>query len=308
MIHMPGRSYTGALPPLDDQGKALADELRARVELLAGRIGDRSVQRPRALHAAADAIDDAFRAAGLATARQTFDVGGVACDNVEAAIAGRAGSSDVVVVGAHYDSVPFTTGANDNGSGTAALLALARLFAGSHPRAALRFVAFANEEMPHFQTGTMGSMQYARRCKERGEKVVAMISLETIGYYSDADGSQEYPWPLAALYPSTGNFIGFVGDLSSRSLVRRAVGTFRRTTEFPSEGAALFRALPGVGWSDHWSFWQEGYPAIMVTDTAPFRYPHYHQVTDTPDKLDYGRMARVVAGLQHVVADLAGVP
>jgi Zn-dependent M28 family amino/carboxypeptidase len=273
------------------------------VEELAG-IGERSVQRPRGLHAAADQIDEALRAAGLKTSRQTFMVDGVSCDNVEAEITGS--GSEVVVVGAHYDSVPFTSGANDNASGTAAMLALARAFAGAHPRATLRFVAFANEEMPHFQTGTMGSLYYARRSRERGEDIVAMLSLETIGYYSDVDGSQKYPWPLGMVYPTRGDFIGFVGDRSSRDLVRRAVATFRRTTEFPSEGAALFRAVPGVGWSDHWAFWHEGYPALMVTDTAPFRYPHYHKVSDTPDKLDYGRMARVVGGLAHVIEELAG--
>jgi hypothetical protein len=317
MIRMPGKSYSGPLPPLGDDGKALAEELRGYVEALAG-LGERSVQRPKGLHAGADQIDETLRRAGLTTSRQTFLVDGVACDNVEVEVAGSDGASDVgptartgdrpqrdvVVVGAHYDSVPFTTGANDNASGTAAVLALARRFAKAHPRATLRFVAFANEEMPHFQTGTMGSLAYARRCRERGEHVVAMLSLETIGYYSDAEGSQKYPWPLGALYPGKGNFIGFVGDRSSKELVRSAIGAFRRTTEFPSEGAALFRAVPGVGWSDHWAFWHEGYPAIMVTDTAPFRYPHYHKASDTPDKLDYERMARVVTGLAHVLEAL----
>jgi hypothetical protein len=306
MIRMPGKSYSGALPPLDGDGRALADELRLHVESLAGEVGERNVQRPRGLHAAADRIDDALRAAGLSTARQTVTVAGVPCDNVEAEVAGGDRARDVVIVGAHYDSVPFTTGANDNASGTAAMLTLARVFARRHPRATLRFVAFANEEMPHFQTGTMGSLAYARRCRARGENVVGMLSLETIGYYSDAEGSQKYPWPLGLVYPSAGNFIGFVADRSSKHLLERAIGAFRRTTEFPSEGAALFRAVPGVGWSDHWSFWHEGYPAIMVTDTAPFRYPHYHQASDTPDKLDYGRMARVVAGLERVVSDLTG--
>jgi Zn-dependent M28 family amino/carboxypeptidase len=231
----------------------------------------------------------------------------VACDNVEAEIRGRDRPGDIIVIGAHYDSVPYTTGANDNASGVAAMLALARVFAKAHPAATLRFVAFANEEQPYFYTLDMGSLVYAKRCKARGENVVGMISLETIGFYSDAKGSQKYPPPLDFIYPSEGNFIGIVGDRSSRDLVRRAVGTFRRTTRFPSEGASLFRVIPGVGWSDQWAFWQMGYPAIMVTDTAPFRYPHYHRVTDTPDKLDYDRMARVVGGLEHVIEDLAGI-
>jgi hypothetical protein len=307
MVRMPGKSHVGALEPLDVQGVALRDQLRADVETLAGRIGERSVRRPEGLSAAAAHIEGALAALRLSPQRQTFTVEGVACDNVEAEIAGSERPSDIVIVGAHYDSVAFTTGANDNASGVAAMLALARSFASKRPRTTVRFVAFANEEPPYFQTPNMGSLVYAKRCRDRSERVVAMLSLETIGFYSDVAGSQKYPPPLSLFYPSTGNFIGFVGDRSSADLVRRAVKTFRGTTRFPSEGAALFASLPGIGWSDQWSFWKVGYPGIMVTDTAPFRYPHYHTVGDTPDKLDYERMARVVTGLERVVGELVGV-
>jgi len=167
-------------------------------------------------------------------------------------------------------------------------------------------VAFVNEEPPYFQTEQMGSWVYARRCHERNEKITAMLSLETIGYYSDSPDSQKYPPPFNLLYPSTGNFIGFVGNTSSAALVRQVVGAFRQYEQFPSEGGAPPEAIPGVGFSDQWSFWQEGYPALMVTDTAMFRYPHYHQAEDTPDKIDFERMARVVRGLEKVIAVLAG--
>ena len=185
------------------------------------------------------------------------------------------------------------------------MLEVARLLRDSNPGHTIRFVAFVNEEPPSFLGETMGSLVYARRIKERGDNVLAMLSLETIGYYSDVKGSQQYPAPFNLFYPDTGNFIGFVGDLGSRELVRRAIKTFRQTTKFPSEGLAAPVGTPGVGWSDHWSFWQVGYPAIMLTDTAPFRYPHYHQSSDTPDKIDYDRMARVVLGVSKVVAELA---
>jgi hypothetical protein len=132
-----------------------------------------------------------------------------------------------------------------------------------------------------------------------------MISIETVGYYSDAANSQQYPAGFNLLYPSTGNFLAFVGNIASRSLVRRAIKPFRETTALPSEGAALPSWLTGVGWSDQWSFWQEGYPAITVTDTAIFRYPHYHASTDTLDKLDYERMSRVVSGLVKVIEAIA---
>ncbi|MFL6529419.1 MAG: M28 family peptidase, partial [Chthoniobacterales bacterium] len=130
---------------------------------------------------------------------------------------------------------------------------------------------------------------------------------ETIGYFSNAKNSQAYPLPgLGAIYPTTGNFIAFVGNVSSRALVRRALGSFRQRATLPSEGAALPSRVPGVGWSDHWAFWEQGYSAMMITDTAPFRYPQYHARTDTPDKLDYDSMTRLVSALQPVIAELAG--
>jgi Zn-dependent M28 family amino/carboxypeptidase len=133
-----------------------------------------------------------------------------------------------------------------------------------------------------------------------------MIALETVGYYTNARGSQRYPFPLGFFYPDTGNFIGFVGNLASGRLVYQVVKAFRQSTRFPSEGAALPGWVVGVHWSDHWSFWKEGFPAMMVTDTALFRYPYYHSFADTPEKLDYASMARVVGGLGHVIAELAG--
>jgi len=151
----------------------------------------------------------------------------------------------------------------------------------------------------------MGSLQYARRSKERRENIVAMISLETMGYYTDQPGSQRYPFPLGLFYPSTGNFVAFVSNQSSRALLHETLASFRRHAGLPSEGVAAPAFIPGVDWSDHWSFWKEGWPALMVTDTAPYRYPHYHTRQDTPDKLDYERTARVVAGLYQTLRALA---
>ena len=241
--------------------------------------------------------------AGLEPRRQTYELHGRACHNIEAEIRGV--RPEIVVIGAHYDSVFGSPGANDNGSGVAAMLALARRFAGKPAGQTLRFVAFVNEEPPYFQTEQMGSLVYASRCKARGDQISAMISLETIGYFSDAPRSQIYPSPgLGFFYPTTGNFIGFVGNLPSRALLRRALGIFREQGKLPSQGAALPAVVPGIGWSDQWAFWQCGYPAIMVTDTAPFRYPHYHERTDAPDKLDYDRFALVVSGMEKVIEKL----
>ncbi len=306
MIRMPGESYRGDLPPLTEAEAALRDALRRDVEALALTIGERHTDRPDALDAAARYIERELVAAGHAVKRQEFAASGRTCVNLSAEVAGGVAAGEIVVVGAHYDSVWECPAANDNGSGVAAGLALARAFAGRAPQRTVRFVFFPNEEPPHFMTDEMGSVVYARQCRRQGEDVVAMLSLETLGYYSDEKGSQQYPPPFGLLYPSTGNFIGFVGNVSSRKLVRRAIGSFRRHARFPSEGGALPSFVPGVGWSDHWAFWKQGYPALMITDTAPFRYPHYHLPTDTPDKLDFDRMARVVAGLERVVEDLAG--
>lgn len=303
---MPLTSYRGELPPADDALVLLAGELRRDVTHLAEKIGERNVLCcPRELAQAADYLQSEFSAAGYVVKRQTYRASGHDCSNLEVETLGTSRPQEIVIIGAHYDSVIGTPGANDNGTGTAALLALARRFAGQKTARTLRFVAFVNEEPPYFQTPEMGSRVYARRCRERGENVAAMLSLETIGYYDDAPGSQQYPVPIGLLYPSEGNFIGIVGNVKSRALVRQVVEAFRRSEKFPSEGAALPAAIPGVGFSDQWSFWQEGYPAVMVTDTAMFRYPHYHQAEDTPDKVDFDRTARVVRGLQAVTAELA---
>lgn len=306
LMRMPGRSYRGPLPPLTAEQRALSDALRRDVIRLATTIGPRNVTHPRQYQAAAEFIEAALCETGLHVTRQEFHADGDLCVNLVGELPGAERRGEIVVVGAHYDTCFSTPGANDNGSGVAAVLALARRFADARPARTVRFVAFANEEPPYFKTPQMGSLVYAKTCRERGDNIVAMLSLETIGFYSDAPRSQRYPFPVGLFYPSRGDFIAFVSRTRHVGLVRRCTGVFRRHAEFPSEGAALPGALPGVDWSDHWAFWQAGYPALMVTDTAPFRYAHYHTDEDTPDKLDYDRLARVVSGLEQVVADLAG--
>ncbi len=307
MIRMPGKSFDGPLPPLSTSEAALAAELKQDVDVLAGRIGLRNYLSLPQLEEAAAYVESRFREAGYAAvSRETYPIASKTFANLSVEVRGTSTPSEIVLIGGHYDSVIGCPGANDNASGAAGVLALARRFAKASPARTLRFVAFVNEEPPFFQTDQMGSRVCARNCRARGENIVAMLSLETIAYYSDAPDSQSYPAPLSFFYPSTGNFIAFVGNVGSGKLVRRSIRTFRETTSFPSQGAALPGFLPGVGWSDQWSFWEEGYPAIMVTDTAPFRYPHYHTPNDTPDKLDYERCARVVHGLRTVVAELSG--
>jgi Zn-dependent M28 family amino/carboxypeptidase len=305
MFALPGRSYRGPFLPLTRDEMTVRELLKQHVHTLAGDIGERNVQRPKALARAADYIAQQFSANGYRPAYQDYTASSTSVRNVEAEAspAGR----EVLVLGAHYDSVIGCPGANDNGSGVAALLALSRLMVRHGGTRTVRFVAFVNEEPPFFMTDLMGSVVYARRCRVRGERIIGMFSLETIGYYSNERGSQQYPGsPLfKMLFPDTGDFIGFVANLASRSLMRTAGREFRRHTKFPSEGAAAPADIPGIGWSDHWSFWQQGYSAVMLTDTAPYRYPHYHQPTDTPDKINYDALARVVVGLSHTFSALA---
>jgi Zn-dependent M28 family amino/carboxypeptidase len=302
-MRMPGKNVSKA-GPLSSDEIALREELRANVQKLAGEIGERNMWHYAQLNAAADFIEDSFSRVGLHTRRDSYQTGGQPCHNIEAEITGN--RPEIIVIGAHYDSVFGSPGANDNGTGVAATLALARRFASAKPKQTLRFVAFVNEEPPYFLSGEMGSQVYARRCKERGDNISGMISLETIGYFSDAPNSQTYPSPgLGLFYPKVGNFIGFVSNVTSRALLRRVIAVFRKQAKIPSEAASLPAFIPGVSWSDQWSFWQQGYPAIMVTDTAPFRYPYYHSSNDTPDKLDYDRFTLVVSGMEKVIQELA---
>ncbi|MDH5428155.1 MAG: M20/M25/M40 family metallo-hydrolase [Nitrospirota bacterium] len=308
MIQMPGESYQGPLPPATDEIRALEGELRSHVDMLAGEIGERNVFRYPQLVSAADYIEQTLSEAGYEVARQEYDVSGQACENIEAEVRGTERPDEIVLIGAHYDSVKGSPGANDNATGVAATLALARAFAQNPTPRTLRFVAFTNEEPPFFQTRHMGSRMYAKRSRQRDEHIILMLSLETIGYYSNESGSQSYVFPLHFFYPSTGNFIAFVSNVENGPLVRQLIGAFRRHTSFPSEGAALWGWLPGVGWSDHWAFWKEGFPAVMVTDTALFRDPTYHTSNDTPKNIHYEHFARVVSGLQRVITEFTQSP
>ena len=290
MIAMPGRSHAGALPPLSAEGKALAERLRKHVVELS------KDQRNLDLETAARYIEAAL---GANAASHHFESAGRKVRNIEVPCSQRS----YVVVGAHYDTVPGSPGADDNASGVAALIELGGLL--GRDGLPIRFVAFANEEPPHFMGPDMGSWSWARRAKERGETVRAMFSLEMLGYYSDAPGSQRYPPPLGFFFPDRADFIAFVGDLGARKLVRTAIASFRRNVKFPSEGLAAPSFIPGVSWSDHWSFRDHGFPAIMVTDTAFYRYAHYHLPSDTAEKLDYERLARVTLGLAGVLRELA---
>jgi len=318
-MQMPGESYSEEFKELNKEERTILQSLKKHITFLAGTLGQRNMFFPKNLESAAAYIEKSFRAQGYKVSSHGYILQKGFSSlpsgskeyvprNIEAEIPGDVYRDEIVLVGAHYDSVIGSPGANDNATGTAGLLEIGNLLSGKKLKRTIRLVAFVNEEPPFFATKNMGSYVYAQRSRERQENIIGMISLETLGYYSDKKGSQKYPFPLGLFKPDTGNFIGFVSNLRSKPFLNDFIKRFRDLVEFPSDGVAFPQIIPGIGWSDHRSFWKFGYPAIMVTDTALFRYPYYHSPEDTPDKIHYDRLARVVSGLLKVIEVLANEP
>ena len=264
---------------------------------------ERSFGYPESLARVAADIRVQFTAAGARTRDQAFRVNGDTYVNVCAELGPDTPAR--IVVGAHYDAVEGTPGADDNASGVAALLTLAELLAPTPLRHRVELVAFVLEEPPAFGTAAMGSAVHARRLREAGADVIGMLSLEMLGFFSDRRGSQRYPLPLLRwLYPPRGDFIGVVGRFHDVSLLRRAKGALRGASDLPVVSLNGPGFIPGVSLSDHSAYWSQGYTAIMVTDTAFYRNPHYHEETDRPETLDYARLAQVVQGVHAAVLAL----
>jgi hypothetical protein len=299
--HVPSQVPTA----MNNEEQIMMQHLQAHVRLLAGDIGERNIWRPAALNDAAQYIESEWRHQGYDVGRLTYEVSGVRCANLEVTRNGDVRQRELLLIGAHYDSVLGSPGANDNGSGVAALLEISRRFAAVEPAMTVRFVAFVNEEPPFFMSDQQGSIVYAKSARHRGDDIRLMASLETIGWYSNRPGSQRYPPLFNLFYPDRANFIGMVSDFRSRAAMRRLAQAFRTHSDFPLQTAATFRFVPGVSWSDHWSFWRHGYRATMITDTAPYRYPHYHAASDTPDKLAYPELSRVALGLSEAFMEIA---
>jgi len=303
LIQMPNVSFQGKAPPLNPVERQVLNNLKTHIAFLANDLGGRNLGN--SLASSKNHIIELFRSYGYQISLQKYQVLDQTYANIEVELRGKKKPEEIIIIGAHYDSVVGSPGANDNGSGVAGILEIARRLYGQPLSRTIRFVAFVNEEPPFFKTEAMGSLVYANRSAEKGEKIVGMMTLETIGYFRDEPGSQHYPALINFFYPDKGNFIAFVGNLSSRRLLRKAIDIFRKHATIPSEGAVLPAWIPGVDWSDHWSFWENGYPAIMITDTAPYRYPYYHTAQDTPDKIDYEKMTRVVLSVQKMLEVLA---
>jgi Zn-dependent M28 family amino/carboxypeptidase len=284
------------------------DDLKNHVRYLSDEIGERHMGAYENLQAAAQYIKERYTSYGYQPGIHSYTIQGKRCENVAAVKKGTETPDEIIVIGAHYDAVWGSPGADDNASAVASLLELARLFSTVTTKRTVRFVAFPNEEPPFFLTGDMGSRRYAKEVREKGENIIAMVCLESLGYYSDKRRSQNYPPIFNLFYPDTANFIAIVGNFSSRALVGRVKGAFRRGTDFPVESVVTFSFVPGVDFSDHGSFWKYGYKAVMVTDTAFYRNPYYHTPGDTYEKLNYSALADVTEGLANVIRELANRP
>ena len=285
--------------------ETLSENLRRHVYELAEGIGERNVFHPEALHAAEAYIRHTWQQQGYRVEAQSYRVRNVLSSNLEVTRQCGEKGRGILLIGAHYDSVIGSPGANDNGSGIAVLLELSRLFRTVEPACHIRFAAFVNEEPPFFFSRSQGSMIYSRAARRRGDDIRLMVALETMGYFSDTPGSQRYPPLFRYFFPSRGNFIAFVSNFRSRRKQQQLVAAFRSATDFPAQQVATFSLIPGVGWSDHLSFWRRGYRALMVTDTAFYRYPWYHSAGDTAEKIDYRRLALVTEGLFPALQRLA---
>lgn len=301
-------------PPLREAELKLRERLRRHVDALAGVIGPRHMEAPGTLETAANYVERELTAvAGETVVRHRFPVGNDWAENLLVERRGTQRPDRVLVVGAHYDTVPETPGADDNASAVAMLVEAARVLAGRDAKYTLRFVAFANEEAPHHDLGTMGSDHYARHCAaKQGTRVVGMLSLEMVGYYRTAPRSQALPTALPRItrhvFPRRGDFLAAVANPRSIPLLLRFWRGFRRSRpKFRVFPVALPQAVPDISRSDHRGFWALGIPALMVTDTSYLRNPHYHRPSDTPDTLDYDRLTRATLGVAGGIGRLAGV-
>jgi len=311
-------------PVHDDLFTGLSGRLKKHVEYLALRVGERHFAKREALDLAADYIHSVFTTLRYKPEYETFQINhpplltelrtgskerralkAASYKNVVATLRGRleGKNEEIIVIGSHYDTVSGSPGADDNASGVAVLLEVARLLQGFRLEKTLEFVAFTNEEAPFFRTSAMGSAHYVRSALRQNKKIIFMISLEMLGFYTDHPASQSYPPFLRFFYPNRGSFIAIAGNLSSRAYVKEMASLFRDNTDIPLEALALPRFVPGIDFSDQLNFWKEGIPAVMITDTAFYRNPHYHLSSDLPQTLDYEKMAEVTKGLLLYLLD-----
>jgi Zn-dependent M28 family amino/carboxypeptidase len=283
----------------------IQSNLRKTVITLSKDIGPRGYLQIDALQKAEQYITAELERYGYDVAYQHFEYRENTYKNIIAEIKGKETPERILVIGAHYDTVAGTPGADDNASGIAGLLELARQMNNRPLNRTVRFVAFALEEPPVFRSKFMGSYIYAKSLNNNNENIIGMICLEMIGYFSEMRGSQLYPLPFFKwVYPDKGNFIILVSNLQSRGFVKNVASAFKKGSQLPVETISTVSIVPGIDFSDHRSFWKFGFDALMVTDTAFYRNANYHGIGDTAETLDYEKMEEVVLGLKSAIDEL----
>ena len=305
LLLLPGRPALAQM--VQPRSVAAADTARLRQHLtyLTTTPQPRSYQHPAVLDSVAAYVADRLRAAGAhEVGAQPYQVQGRTYCNVLGTFGPAAGPR--LVIGAHYDVCGEQPGADDNGTGVAALLELARLL-GQQPSLPYRIelVAYTLEEPPFFRTANMGSYVHAAALKAAGIPVRGMVALEMLGYFDDRRGSQQYPiWPLKFIYGSRGNYVTVAQKFGNGPFGRRFARRYRRVAGLPVKRFKAPAWLPGIDFSDHLNYWKFGFPAVLLTDTAFYRNQSYHQTTDTLARLDLRRLALAVDALLATV--LAG--
>ncbi|UCE67289.1 MAG: M28 family peptidase [Candidatus Zixiibacteriota bacterium] len=285
----------------------IENTLRADVSFLSETLGPRNPSHYASLIAASEWISERWNSQGYEVKWQTFIVEGKECANLEIEIPGRRLPFEIVIIGAQYDTWPETPGANNNAGGVAVLLKLSDMLKGQQPDRTLRLAAFTTQEPPYSNTEFMGSLRYAKRCKELGENIRIMLCMDAIGVYKQDPGTQKLPFPFSLFYPDRGNFLAFIADLGSRPEVIVATRGFKKGSSFPIESGCAPRWVKGVTWSDHASFWKYGYRAIQITDTGAFRSSAHTSGDDTMEKIDFNALARITVGMCSSVLEFASI-
>ncbi len=294
------REFSPQRPPQVDR-ETIESNLRLHVDRLAGLIGPRNFERPHSITATLGYLHSQWEEMGYLVAEETYDAIGDQATNLIVETPGSKRAEEIVLLGAHYDTCGDTPGADDNASAVAVLLEVSRLLGKHIGQRTARYVALACEEPPYFSCDAMGSQHNARESRRRGDQIVGMLCLEMVGYFRDERGSQQLPETLPRFakpfFPKRGNFLAAVGNLRSWKLLWPFRRGFKKTTKLPLFTIALPEAIHEIRLSDNSSYWDQGYPALMLTDTSFLRNPHYHLITDTPETLDYHRMTDVTLGV-----------
>ncbi len=294
----------GIAPALIPQ-KSCEENLKQHVYMLAGEIGERNIQRPESLINASHYISRQWQAMGYEIHSQGYRAKNIPCTNIEITQKGTETPEKIIVIGAHYDSIPGSPGANANASGVAALIELARAVRPMSFKSTIKFVALVNQEPPFFGTEYMGSWMYARQAHLRGDDIQLAILLDSIGNYTDEPNSQYYPPFLGSRSLQQGNFLTVLSNIKSRQQAHRLFSSFRKNSDFPIKKIVAPKFIPGMSWGDQSPFWLHNYKAVMLTDTGPYRSKYYHSGRDTPEKLNYHAMAEASDGIMASLAALA---